>query len=164
MKHILLLATLLLSLGTFSQSMDNDRLQQILSQESDSIIGLSGRWQVTYKELPMLVITDETNDRMRIMTPITETSQLDKELLSVCLEANYHSVLDAKYAIADEILWSVYIHPLSPLTEAQIRSALSQVYYAAVTFGSSFSSTELIFGGGRNEEETPKKKLKKMGP
>lgn len=138
---------------TSAQNMDNERLQRLLSQESDSLIGLSGRWQAIYKQMPMLIITDQANDRMRIMTPITETDQLDKDLLSVCLEANYHSVLDAKYAISDKILWSVYIHPLSPLTDDQVVSAMSQVYLAAATFGTTFSSTQLLFGGSETPAE-----------
>ena len=159
-----ILFLLLFSSLSLQAQMNNAQLEDILARESDSLIGLSGRWQVIYKELPMLVVTDETNDRMRIMTPITETETMDKDILSVCLEANYHSVLDAKYAISDKVLWSVYIHPLSPLTDEQVTSALSQVYYAAMTFGSSFSSTSLIFGGSDGEEKAPPKKIKKTIP
>ncbi len=159
MKRFLLVASLLFTTVSFAQDMNNQRLEEVLAREADSIIGLTGRWQVVYKELPMYVITDEANDRMRIITPIVETADLEKEVLSVCLEANYHSVLDAKYAISDGILFSVFIHPLSPLTEEQVASAVSQVYYAAMTFGTTFSSTSLIFGGSDSEEpEKPKDK------
>ena len=157
-----LLTTLLILISTFGfAQMNNTQLEDILAIESDSIIGLQGRWQLTYKEVPMLVITDEKNDRMRIMTPVVETSKLTKEVLSLCLEANYHSVLDAKYAIADAVLWSVYIHPLSPLTKSQVQSALSQVYYASQTFGTTFTSTGLIFGGSTNgtTQKIPQKKI-----
>ena len=159
-----LLFLLFCSILSANAQMNNSQLEDILARESDSIIGISGRWQLTYKEIPMLVIMDEANDRMRIMTPITDADALDKQVLSVCLEANYHSVLDAKYAIADKVLWSVYIHPLSPLTDEQITSALSQVYYAAMTFGSSFTSTGLIFGGSNSEQKAPVKKFKKTMP
>lgn len=158
MIRLFLITALLFSTIGFSQNMNNQRLEEVLSQETDSIRGLSGRWQVVYKDLTLYVITDETNDRMRIMTPIVETEDLDKEVLLVCLEANYHSVLDAKYAISDDILWSVYIHPLSPLTDQQVASAVSQVYYAAMTFGTTFSSTSLIFGAGDGEEKSPTNK------
>lgn len=139
-------------------------MEELLASEADSLIGISGRWQVTYKELTMMVITDEVNDRMRIITPIAETENMDKELLSLCLEANYHSVLDVKYAISDGVLWSVFIHPLSSLTDKQLKSAVSQVYTAAMTFGSSFTSGALIFGSSDSEPNEKPRKLKKTTP
>jgi len=157
MKWTYLIVAVFFSTITLAQDMNNSALEDILAREGDSIIGVSGRWQVKYKELTMYVITDETNDRMRIITPVTEVAELDREILLVTLSANYHSVLDAKYAISDDILWSVYIHPLSPLTDEQVTSALSQVYYAAVTYGTSFSSTQLIFGGSNTEGSSPVK-------
>jgi len=143
----------------FAQAqMTNDRLEEILTQKVDSIEGYSGRWQMKLKDLPMIVLTDEKNDRMRIIAPIIEASRLDEDLLLDCLTANFHSALDVKYAISDGVLWSVYIHPLSPLNEMQIQSAVEQVFLAAATFGTSFSSTPLLFGGGNPQEEAPVKK------
>ena len=145
--------------------MNNERLEAILTQNTDSIEGGFGRWQITYKEAPMLVLTDQTNDRMRIIMPITDGTTLSKDLMEACLIANFHTALDVKYALSDQLLWAVYVHPLSPLTEDQVKSALSQVYSAAVTFGTTFSSTDLLFGGGEpaapQEEKTPALELKK---
>ncbi|GGG11308.1 hypothetical protein GCM10011344_09990 [Dokdonia pacifica] len=144
----------------FAQAqMTNELLEEILTREVDSIEGYSGRWQMKLKELPMIVLTDETNDRMRIIAPIIEASRLDEDLLLDCMTANFHSALDVKYAISDGILWSVYIHPLSPLNEEQVKSAIEQVFLAAATFGTSFSSTPLLFGGGdQSQQNVPAKK------
>ncbi len=54
-------------------------------------------------------------------------------------------MLDAKYAISDEILWAVFIHPLKELSDKQISSAIKQVYSSAITFGTSYSSGNLVF-------------------
>jgi len=62
-----------------------------------------------------------------------------------CMEANFHTALDSKYAISNNILWSAFIHPLKELTERQLIDAVSQVYSAARTFGSSYSSGALSF-------------------
>jgi hypothetical protein len=159
MKHTLILAFLLFSF-TASAQMDNAKLEVLLSQQVDSIIGIPGRWQVTYRELPMMIITDETNDRMRIIAPIVDIDKLDKEVLLDCLVANYHTALDVKYAVSNDVMWSVFIHPLSPLTEGELKSAIEQVYFAVTTFGSSYTSTQLLFGGG-NSEEKQEPKLKK---
>jgi hypothetical protein len=153
--------------GLQAQHMDNAKLEAILTQEVDSLAGDIGRWELIYNELPMMVLTDERNDRMRIIAPIIEASKLDEGLLLDCLTANFHSALDVKYAISNELLWSVYVHPLSPVTEKEITSALQQVYAAAATFGTTFSSTPLLFGGNQptvtelKKEEKPAVIIKK---
>ncbi|MBX2829287.1 MAG: YbjN domain-containing protein [Flavobacteriaceae bacterium] len=165
MKRILLLFALLLSLPTLAQ-MNNERLETLLTEKVDSIDGVSGRWQLVYNEVPMMVITDETNDRMRIIAPIVEVDKLNEDILLDCLAANFHTALDVKYALSNNIMWSVFIHPLSPLSDEELKSAVDQVYYAAVNFGTSYTSTPLLFGGGNGEEEPveekkPELKLKK---
>ncbi len=161
MKYFLLSIALLTSIFASAQ-MDNQKLEELLSKHADSVVGISGRWQVTYKELPMMVITDETNNRMRIIAPIVDVDQLSKDVLLDCLAANFHSALDVKYALSNDIIWSVYIHPLSPLTEMEVESAVSQVYYAAATFGNTYTSTPLVFGGANGEPQEPEIKLNKM--
>ncbi|WP_299764784.1 hypothetical protein [uncultured Dokdonia sp.] len=159
MKTYLSIIVLLFSSFVAQAQMTNEILEEILTEEVDSIGGFTGRWQMKLKDLPMIVLTDETNDRMRIIAPIIEASRLDEELLLDCMTANFHSALDVKYAISDGVLWSVYIHPLSPLNEAQVRDAVQQVFLAAATFGSSFSSTPLLFGGGnQSQQNVPAKK------
>lgn len=158
MKTYLLTVAILLSSFFAQAQMTNQKLKDILSQEVDSIDGFNGRWQLKLNELPMIVLTDSVNDRMRIIAPIIEVSRLDEDVLLDCLTANFHSALDVKYAISDNILWSVYIHPLSPLSEQEVRSAVRQVFLAAATFGTSFSSTPLLFGGGDPAQQTPSSK------
>ena len=158
MKASISILVLLFSSFFVQAQMTNDLLEEILTEEVDSIQGYGGRWQMKLKDLPMIVLTDETNDRMRIIAPIIEASRLDEDLLLDCMTANFHSALDVKYAISDGILWSVYIHPLSPLNEAQVRDAVQQVFLAAATFGTSFSSTPLLFGGNQSEQNIPAKK------
>ncbi|WP_461302981.1 type III secretion system chaperone family protein [Aureisphaera sp.] len=165
MKRFLLLFALLLSSIVYAQ-MDNERLGTLLTEKVDSIEGIPGRWQLVYNEMPMMVITDESNDRMRIIAPIVEVDKLDKEVLLDCLAANFHTALDVKYALSNDIMWSVFIHPLSPLSDEELNSAVDQVYYAAINFGGTYTSTPLLFGGGNGDEEPveekkPEIKLKK---
>ena len=147
--------------------MTNEILGEIITKEADTIVGVLGNWQFVYKETPMLCVTDASNNRMRIIAPITESQNLDEDLLLDSMTANFHSALDVKYAISNGILWSAFVHPLKELTTEQVESAVSQVYLAAKTFGTTFSSTELLFGAGALEkegkvEEKPKiEKLKK---
>ncbi len=158
MKQLLLILTFLLSTISNAQ-MDNYKMQEIIKKNADTVAGVTGNWKFIYKQIPMLCVTDEANNRMRIISPITESEKLDKDLLLDSMTANFHSALDVKYAISNGILWSAYIHPLRELTEEQLTNAMSQVYYAAKNFGTTFSSTELIFGG-TNAKEKPAEKIK----
>lgn len=142
---ILIILSFVVSIG-WSQKMDNKKLEKILKTASDSIEGSPGYWQFKYFDRYFLLITDEKHNRMRIVSPIVEEEKLDEDYLKKCLEANYHTALDVKYALSDGLLWSVFIHPLKELSEAQVKDAISQVYSAAATFGYSYTSTELVFG------------------
>ncbi len=143
---------------SFSQNMNNDKLQELFIEASDSIQGTKGRWQFNIKEVTFICLTDETHNRMRIISPIIESFKLTEELKTNALLANFHTALDVKYAISDDVLWSVFIHPLKELTEAQINDALQQVYFANVTFGTTYSSTSLVFPGKTNNEPSKEKK------
>ncbi len=161
MKHWLFLLFLSLGILTHAQDMNNDTLVEIISKKADTLAGIVGNWQFVYKKTPMLCITDATNNRMRIIAPIMESKNLDKDLLLDSMTANFHSALDVKYAISNGVLWSAYVHPLKELITKQVESAISQVHLAAITFGTTFSSTELLFGGGSLEEEPKKEEIKK---
>lgn len=84
---------------------------------------------------------------MRIITPIVKREQLNEDQLLNVLVANYHSTLDVKYALNDETIWSVFTHALKELYEHQFLDAIDQVWTAAKTFGTTYSSTNLVFPG-----------------
>ena len=136
--------------------MTNTRMEEIISQKADSISGKLGNWQFIYQKVHMFCITDETHNRMRIISPIASVQDLNDQLLKDSLIANFHTALDVKYAISQDILWSVFIHPLQELSHQQVEDAISQVRLAALTFGSTFTSTELLFGAGAAEQTVKK--------
>ena len=47
------------------------------------------------------------------------------------------------------MLYAAFIHPLGPLTEAELVSAVRQVSSLASSFGTGYTSGELVFGGGQ---------------
>jgi len=138
--------------------MDNTTLDEIFATVSDTIQGGQGRWQFVINDVLFVCVTDATQNRMRIISPITESNNLTEDEKTLMLLANFHTALDVKYAISDDVLWSVYIHPLKELTIAQVEDAVSQVYYANVTFGTSFTSSNLVFPGTAKKEAKPIKK------
>lgn len=113
-------------------------------------------WQFALRERPILLIYDEDAGRMRMLSPIAKTEILDASLMQRLLQANYDSALDARYAIANDMVWSAFIHPLASLSEDDFASGVAQVYTAAETFGTTFTSGALVFGGGDSNEENRK--------
>lgn len=139
--------------------MNNSKLEKILI-EMGTVKGNEGYWELTVADRMMLVITDQFNNRMRIISPVVEKKDLKKGQWEDILEAQFDRALDVKYALWNDVLWSCFVHPLGELTEEQVKDAVSQVYYAAKNFGTSYVSTDLQFGGGSDaeEEEDSKKK------
>ena len=143
--HILIFIFSVLSINLHAQAMNNDKLNGIIYTLSDTVQGENGSWQFIIDELAFICITDQIHNRMRIISPIAELAEVTDEELLRCMEANFHSALDARYAISDGILWAAFIHPLRELTKDQVISAITQVYSTAQTFGTYYSSGELSF-------------------
>lgn len=154
------------SSNTSSEGMNNKKMEAIFKSEVDELEGELGNWQMMYGGSLVLVLTDEKNNRMRIFTPVVEKTKLKDGQLEKMLEANFHSALDSKYSLYNGYVISVYTHPLRELQNDQLIDAMKQVVILSRTFGDTYSSTGLIFGGGAVEEdeekEKSKKKLKKM--
>ena len=139
----------------FSQGTNNTQLDSLISMVGDSIQGIEGMWQFQFKGRHLWVITDEDHNRMRIISPIALIEDLEKEHIMNAMTANFHTALDVKYAISEELMWAVFIHPLQELQHHQFVDAILQVFLAAENFGSTYASTELIFPGGEGRKESP---------
>ena len=164
MRSVLLFIFLFFTTASsFGQNMTVDLLIETIKQEADTIKVENNTIEFEFNDALLICIHDENANRMRIIAPIVRKEQLDEEEILNALVANFHSVLDVKYALSDEILWSVFAHPLKQLSEAQVIDAIQQVYAAAITFGDSYSSTNLVFPGNTKKVEKPKpKSLKKI--
>lgn len=137
-----------------SQEMNPEKLKGIIVQVSDTLQNNGNAFQFKYKQKLLICIYDENANRMRIISPIVKREELEEEELLNALVANFHSALDVKYALSDEIIWSVYTHPLKELSEEQVLDAIEQVFAAAVTFGTTYSSTDLVFPGNTKKKDT----------
>ncbi len=128
--------------------MTNQRLDDLIRQSSNSVTGAPGYWQFKISGRDVLAITDTNHNRMRIMSPVATQDQLDRDELIRLLEANFASALDAKYALREQTLWSVFTHPLAELRDEQFLNCPAQVANLADNFGQSYASSNLTFGGG----------------
>ena len=112
--------------------------------------------QFNVGETRVILVFDVSADRMRLMSPVGNTGALDADLLYRLMQANFDSALDARYAVAQGTLWSTFIHPMSSLTLSDFASGIGQTVNLVDTFGTSFSSGALLFGGGDSEAEQRK--------
>jgi hypothetical protein len=128
--------------------MTEGELDDIITQIDSRAQGEGNMRRFTVEGYQVLVISDEDADRVRLMAEVADESALPEGMARRLLQANFDSALDARYAIAGGTLWSVYIHPLGSLTEPDLLSAIAQVVNLVLTFGTTFSSGALLFGGG----------------
>src|SRR6056297_1663675 len=125
-----------------------DRLDTILRPLDPDLKSNGTMWQMTINEVHVLIVTDETADRMRAITPVTKSDEVSTEDMQRILQANFDTALDARYALAKDILWSAFIHPLKPLEKDQLISGLGQVVNLAQSYGTLYSAGALQYGGG----------------
>jgi len=129
-----------------------ERLGELINRVGTDIVKNGNRWQFTVAETPAFVVTDPTADRMRIMIAISEADSLSQDMHLRLMQANFDSALDARYAIAQNILWSTFIHPLSPLSEGEFLSGLGQTINLKNSYGKTYSSGAVVYGGGDSQE------------
>ncbi|MFT4561168.1 MAG: hypothetical protein ACI9BW_000908 [Gammaproteobacteria bacterium] len=130
------------------EPMTNARIDATLKKLDLEMVAGEGPWQLVVAGREVMVITDVSANRMRILTPVVAAQDLSEENLRRVMQANFDSALDARYAIAKGQLWSTFIHPLGSLDDEALLLGLGQVVNLANTFGSSYSSGLLLFGGG----------------
>ena len=132
--------------------MTNERLYQILKRIDSNVEGKTGFWKFKVDKTTVTLITDQKADRMRIIIPIVKAEALSPEILFRLMQANFDSTVDARYAIAREMLWSAFIHPLSTLSDDELIKGLGQTVNLVLSYGKNYSSGLLIFRGGDSEE------------
>lgn len=145
-------AVLLLGLASVAARaeapMTLERLTEIVRAIDPDAQVAGTRMQLTVEEVPVLIFTDPTHDRMRAIVPIRTADGLSPEELFRMMQANFDAALDARYSIANGRLWAAFIHPLSPLEKDEFLSGMGQAVNLALTYGSSYTGGALTFGGG----------------
>ena len=154
MKYLSIVFILFLNntIATASE-MTQDEMEKIVVNNVEVIKKQKGYIVFTYKKVKMALISDVKHNRMRIIAPITKYPALTSAEKDAVMESNFHLALDARYAVSNDLLYSAYIHPLSPLTKKELEDALNQVSTLALTFGSTYSSGELVFNANKTNQK-----------
>ena len=132
--------------------MTTSAIGKLLDSYLTELEGEDGFWRGMREEVQIFVLSDDSHDRMRIMAPIGELKDLEAGVLQMLLEANYDRALDAKYALRGKEVWSVSVHPLATLAPDDFASFLDQVVRLVKNTGSTYASSDLVFGAGRSAD------------
>lgn len=133
-------------------SITAERLAQIIMDiDPDAAITPSGI-ELTIEDIPVLVVMAPAADRMRAMVPIASVEDVTAEEMSRMMQANFDTALDARYAVAQDRVWGVFIHPLGALEREQFLSAIAQTVNLARTYGTLYSGGAQVFGGGDSND------------
>lgn len=143
--------TPLISPFTSQGEMTPERLGELVLRVDPDAQELGNGFVLKVQERDLRIVYDERADRMRIITPIIPAADLPDGLLERMLQANFDSVLDSRYAIGSGNVWSSFVHRLSSLTDEDFISGIAQTTTGAETFGTSFSSGAIVFGGGDSQ-------------
>lgn len=132
--------------------MDYERLGKIIFALDPEAQPFGPGFELRISDVTVLVVTDTNADRMRAMIPIGSAADLSPEDLQRVMQANFDSTLDARYAIANGMLWAAFIHPLSPLKKDQLISGLAQTVNIAKTYGTLYTGGAAEYGGGDSQD------------
>lgn len=125
-----------------------DRIDDVIDALDGEAQRTGNNWQFTLDEQIMMVVTDTAAGRMRIITPIAMAGELPDGAMQRLMQANFDTALDARYAVGQGLVWGAFVHPLDSLTTRDFASGILQTKSLADTFGTTFSSGALNYGGG----------------
>lgn len=133
--------------------MDQARIEKLFSQQVDAIEGPSGALRTVEDGVEVYLLTDPANDRMQLIASVASADQVDPRVFNILLQANHFLTVDARYSVSNGVIYAVYLHPISSLTEDELVSGLEQVIALSKNFGTTFSSGKIELGlprgGGR---------------
>ncbi len=166
-RQLFLVLSLLAVIPAFSQddpeseasatpAMTVEELGEIIDELGSNVQRQQNVWLFEFYGVKVSCLVSTEFDRMRFIAPIIPVSELTDKHKDEMLAANIHTALDVRYGINNGVVYSAFIHPLSPLTRDQVVSAMQQVSRAALTFGTSYSSTDLSFGSPQTPSEEKK--------
>ena len=129
-----------------------DRMGAILTALDPETAREGGLVRLTIEGFSQMVVTDVPSDRMGAMLSVSAAETVDPEEMSRLMQANFDSALDARYALANGRLWSVFIHPFAALEKNRLISGIAQTVNVAKTYGTLYSGGALQLGGGDSND------------
>jgi len=134
-------------------SMSLGRMGSIITRlDKAAELPRKGFWRFTIEGASVIVVADDEYDRLRILVGIQSAKDLTQDQLMKIAQSNFDTALDARYAVSQDILWAIYVHPLKSLDDKQFISAIGQTVNLAKSYGDGYSSGGILFDGGDKKD------------
>jgi len=141
------------SLTSLPSPMNLDRMGTIITRlDQNAEMPSKGFWRFTITGASVIAVADDAYDRLRILVGIQSAKELTQDQLMKITRSNFDTALDARYAISQDILWAIYVHPLKSLRDRQFISAIGQTVNLAKSYGDGYSSGGILFDGGDEKD------------
>jgi len=141
------------SRASLPSRMNLDRMGAIITRlDKNAEMPRKGFWRFTIAGASVIAVADNAYDRLRILVGIQSAKELTQDQLMKITQANFDTALDARYAISQDILWAIYVHPLKSLDGKQFISAIGQTVNLAKSYGDGYSSGGILFDGGDDKD------------
>ena len=134
-----------------SQALTVEEMGDVVQRLDPEAEGGDSHWSFKIEDVRLTLVYDEDRDRMRVIAVIAPVNELTPQQIVRCLQANFDSALDARYALANGALWSAFIHPLGSLGREDLISGIGQTVNLVTSFGTTYSSGALVYGGGDSQ-------------
>jgi hypothetical protein len=85
-----------------------------------------GSFQIETPDFRLLVLLSEDQTWLRVLLPIAPTQDA-QPFLEELLEANFDETQETRYAFHQDVVWSVFQHSLTGLTQADLNSAIQRM-------------------------------------
>ena len=109
------------------------------------------------EDTTVTLVFDVRADRMRLISQIRPSDGLSGAQMRRLMQANFDTALDARYAVAQGQLWSTFMHRMTTLDTEDFVSAIAQTVTLVKTYGTTYSSGAMSFGGGDSAAELQKR-------
>lgn len=83
-------------------------------------------WEIEKTNLRLLVILSENHTWLRILVPIATAIEA-RSLLPQLLEANFAATGEVRYALEQNVVWGVFYHRLTSLTQEDFQEAIASL-------------------------------------
>lgn len=113
--------------GAEPAPMTAERLWRLLDRERLTPDGDVRNASFYVGSVRVFAIVDPRADRMRFAVPVRNLEDVAPEELVEMLRANYAATMDLRFAVNRGVVWLLYLHPLSSLTERDALSAINQI-------------------------------------
>ena len=126
--------------------MDQFRLERLFENQVEKVDGGAGYLRTRVDGVDVYLISNPDTDRVQLIVAVPITEAVGVQHLVGMLNANFHPGLDARYALSDGVIYSIFTHRLATLTEEDFVAGYRQALDLAKRFDEVADGIELEGG------------------